>query len=248
MVKKNNNTIYLLCVIFLLFVFFFILYNNKEGFFSQDGQDNLLETTIFKGYKNGFFVDVGSHDGISINNTLYFEKEHKWNGINIEPIKAVYDKLIINRPNNININCAIYSNDGETEFLNVIGDTQMLSGIKNTYDNRHFTRLEHETKLTGSTTETIKVPTKRLETIFDEHNVKHVHYLSIDVEGAEFDVIKSINFDKVFIDVIGFENNYADNSVPIIKYLEDKNYVIINNDKGKLDIFMINNKSTFYNN
>jgi hypothetical protein len=36
------------------------------------------------------------------------------------------------------------------------------------------------------------------------HNISHIHYLSIDVEGAEFEVIKSINFDKVFIDVIGF--------------------------------------------
>ena len=245
--SKKNNTLYLLFIIFLLFLFFFILYNNKEGFFSQDGQDDFLETTIFKGYKNGFFVDVGSHDGITINNTLYFEKEHNWKGINIEPIKSVYDKLIVNRPNNININCAIYSNDGETEFLNVIGHTQMLSGIKNTYDNRQLIRLDDESKASGSTTETIKVPTKRLETIFDEHNVKHINYLSIDVEGAEFDVIKSINFDKVFIDIIGFESNYADNSVPIINYLKNKNYEIINNDKGQLDIFMINKNSTFYN-
>ena len=43
-------------------------------FYSQYGQDKYLETNIFKGYKNGFYVDVGSHDGIIINNTLYFEK------------------------------------------------------------------------------------------------------------------------------------------------------------------------------
>jgi FkbM family methyltransferase len=45
----------------------------------------------------------------------------------------------------------------------------------------------------GSTTEIIKVNTKKLETIFDENNVSHINYLSIDVEGAEFEVIKSIN-------------------------------------------------------
>lgn len=43
-------------------------------FYSQDSQDMYLEKTIFKGYKNGFFVDVGAHDGVSINNTLHFEK------------------------------------------------------------------------------------------------------------------------------------------------------------------------------
>ena len=41
---------------------------------SQDYQDKYLEENIFKGYKNGVFIDVGAHDGISINNTLYFEK------------------------------------------------------------------------------------------------------------------------------------------------------------------------------
>ena len=81
---------------------------------------------------------------------------------------------------------------------------------------------------------------KRLETIFDEHQVSHVHYLSIDVEGAEFEVIQSINFDKVFIDVIAFENNYHDKSIPIIKYLEEHDYVVIHRS---IDIFMIHKKS-----
>ena len=80
-------------------------------FYSQDGQDIYLENNVFKGYKNGFYVDVGAHDGISINNTLYFEKNNNWTGINIEPIKKVFDKLVINRPNNINLNCAVCNNN-----------------------------------------------------------------------------------------------------------------------------------------
>jgi hypothetical protein len=56
-------------------------------FYSQDNQDAYLENNIFKGYKNGFYVDVGAHDGVSFNNTLYFEKNNNWTGINIEPIK-----------------------------------------------------------------------------------------------------------------------------------------------------------------
>ena len=50
-------------------------------FHSQDNQDKYLETNIFKGYINGVYVDVGAHDGISINNTLYFEKNNNWSGI-----------------------------------------------------------------------------------------------------------------------------------------------------------------------
>jgi len=210
---------------------------------SQDNQDQYLEENIFKGYKNGIYVDVGAHDGVSFNNTLFFEKTHNWTGINVEPIKTVFDKLEINRPNNINLNCAVFNKDGEAEFLCNKGYTEMISGIKDTFDTRHLHRLQNENMQMGSSTELIKVDTKRLETICDEHNISHIHYLSIDVEGAEFEVIKSINFDKVFIDVIGFENNYNDVSIPIVQYLQDKNFVIIHTS---LDIFMINQKSTFY--
>ena len=211
-------------------------------FHSQDGQDMYLEHNIFKGYKNGIYVDVGAHDGVSINNTLYFEKNNNWTGVNIEPIKKVFDKLVINRPNNINLNCAVCNNDGETEFLCNTGYTEMISGIKNNFDPRHLQRLERENNAMGSTTEVIKINTKKLQTIFDENNISHVNYLSIDVEGAEFEVIKSINFDKVFIDVIGFENNYNDTSIPIVQYLEEKNFIVFHKS---LDIFMINKESIF---
>jgi len=212
-------------------------------FNSQFNQDKFLEEYIFKGYKNGFYMDVGAHDGVTINNTLYFEKYNNWSGINIEPIKEVFDKLVINRPNNINLNCAICNNDGETDFLNNTGYTEMLSGIKSTFDPRHLQRLEYENIHTCSSTKIIKVKTKKIETICDENNISHINYLSIDVEGAEFEVIKSINFDKVFIDIIGFEDNYNDVSVPIIEYLENKNFIVI--DKSA-DILMINKMSIFY--
>ena len=211
-------------------------------YYSQNNQDKYLEENIFKGYKNGFFVEVGANDGLYIPNTLYFENNNNWTGINIEPIKSLYDRLLINRPKCINYNCAIYSSDGEKEFICNEGYTEGLSGIKDTYDARHFQRLNKENALTNSKTKLINVNTKKLETIFDENNIKHVNYLSIDVEGAEFAVIKSINFDKIFIDVISFENNYNDVTIPIIKYLEEKNYKLINTYG---DIMMINKDSVF---
>ncbi len=167
-------------------------------------------------------MDIGAHDGISINNTLFFERNHNWTGINVEPLQDVYNKLIVNRPNSVNLNCAICNTEGISEFICNKGYTEMISGLKDHYDPRHFNRLNRENIQMGSSTEIINVNTRRIESICDEYNVKHINYLSIDVEGAEFDVIKSINFDKVFIDVIGFENNYDDVSIPIIKYLEDK--------------------------
>jgi FkbM family methyltransferase len=224
------------------------VYNNTiiillyDMFYSQDNQDLYLETNVFKGYKNGFYVDVGAHDGITFNNTLYFEKNNNWTGINIEPNKKVFHQLVENRPNNINLSCAVCNNCGETEFLCNEGYTEMISGIKDNFDARHLERLKRENKQHGSTTQVVKVTTKKLETILDEHRISHVHYLSIDVEGAEFEVIKSINFDKVFIDVIGFENNFHDTSSVIVNYLENKGFIMIHKS---LDIFMIHKMSMF---
>jgi len=155
----------------------------------------------------------------------------------------VYNKLVINRPKCININCAIDEKNGQADFIYNKGYTEMISGLKSQYDARHFNRLHMENIQYNSSTEIIKIPTRTLSSIFEELNIHSVNYLSIDVEGAEFSVVKSIDFDKVFIDVIGFENNYNDASVPIIKYLEDKGFNRINIEC--MDIFMVNKKSKF---
>lgn len=212
-------------------------------FYSQEKQDEYLNTNVFKGYENGFFVDVGAHDGITINNTLYFQKKNNWKGINIEPVKEIYNKLVLNRPVDINLNMAISENDGVAPFYQNTGYTEMLSGLIDNYDPRHFQRLMNENLFYHSQTDVIQVKTARLETIFDQYNVKHVNYLSIDVEGAEFSVIKSINFNKVFIDVIGFESNYGDTSAIIVDYLNDKGFIRQNHTC--VDIFMIHKHSQF---
>jgi len=215
--------------------------NMNVMFYSQEKQDEYLEMNIFKGFKNGFFVDVGAYDGKHINNTLYFEETNQWTGINIEPNPSIFPCLVSNR-SSINLNCAVCNHDGETEFYLNHGYTAMLSGIKETFDERHVHRLQYENSIMGSTTQVVTVPTKKLETIFKEHSVTHVHYLSIDVEGGEFEVIQSIDFDKVFIDVIAFENNYEDTSVPILAYLESKQYIVFHKC---IDIFMIHKDSIF---
>jgi FkbM family methyltransferase len=218
------------------------VHKNPIMFFSQDKQDEYLETNIFKGFKGGVFMDIGAHDGITLNNTLYFEKYNGWSGINVEANKTVYDKLCVNRPNSINIDCAVCNNDGVADFICNTGYTEMISGLKIGFDERHYNRLQNEILTKGGKSEIIQVNTKKVETICKEHNISHIHYLSIDVEGAEYDVIKSIDLDSTFIDVIGFENNYNDVSLPIIAYLEQKNYKIIHKS---MDIFMIHKESQF---
>lgn len=61
---------------------------------SQWQQDKILNELIFKNKKNGFFVDVGAHDGKDISNSLFFEEYLNWDGICIEPNAKVYKELL----------------------------------------------------------------------------------------------------------------------------------------------------------
>ena len=133
---------------------------------------------------------------------------------------------------------AIFLHNGQIRLI-IVG---YENAAKDNFDSRHLERISWENRGYGSTTEIIKVNTKKLQTILDEYNVLHIHFLSIDVEGSEFEVIKSINFDKVFIDVIIFENNYYYVSIPIIEYLENKGFIVL---IKSYDIFMINKLSIF---
>lgn len=214
-------------------------------YYSQYGQDEYVHKQFFYDLREGMFVDVGAHDGVTINNTLFFEETLGWKGINIEPIPAVFESLKSNRPNCININCAVSTEESDNSyFFLAIGYAEMLSGLVNTYDPRHYQRLEIENQIHSGQKEIIQVKTRKLETIFDEHSIKHVHYLTIDTEGAEFEVVKSINFDKVFIDLIQFEDNYSDTGAQIVDYLKTKRYKLV---KGGGDIFMIHEDSPYTN-
>lgn len=213
-------------------------------FYSQDKQDFYLETVVFKGHTNGFYVDVGAHNGITFSNSYFFDKERNWKGICIEPLPEVYSKLCKNRNNSINLNLAIDNKNAVVNFVSNNGYTEMLSGIQEHLDKRHISRINQENKLTGANTNIIQVQTRPLKDIFTDNNISHINYLSIDVEGAEKQVIESIDFDKVFIDVIGFENNYQDVSIPIVDLLKSKSYKHLNY-KGT-DIMMIHSNSKFF--
>lgn len=81
----------------------------------------------------------------------------------------------------------------------------MISGIKDTFDPIHTERLQKRKINIWFNYRNNWCGTKKLETICDSHKLLHINYLSIDVESVEFEVIKPINFDKVYIDVIKFE-------------------------------------------
>jgi FkbM family methyltransferase len=184
-----------------------------RGFSSQFGQDVLLDALLRGfGIDRGVFVDVGAHDGSSLSNTWYFERKRAWTGICIEPAPALFARLVESRSARC-FNCAIGPFEHEEDFYVVEGYGEMLSGLVSTYDLRHRRRLAKELRKFGGAKRVVKVPVRRLDKLLDDCEIRHVDFLSIDVEGGELGVVESLDFSRTTVIAVAVENNYGDSKV-----------------------------------
>jgi FkbM family methyltransferase len=192
------------------------------SYHSQLGQDSFVDE-FFKGKHNGVFIDIGAHDGVSCSNTLFLEKERAWTGVCIEPGLEEFKKLKESR-SAVCMDCAISNKNGDDEFVYIEGYANMLSGLKSGHNTQHTERINREVAQYGGKINNIKVYTRTLQSILEENNISEVDYCSIDTEGSEFDIIKSIDFSKVNIKLFSIENNYG--STDIQQYLEQQGYCL----------------------
>jgi FkbM family methyltransferase len=114
------------------------------NYHSQLGQDKFVDD-FFNQQENLVFLDIGAHDGITLSNTYFLEKERNWKGICVEPQPKEFLKLTENRTC-VCVNVAVSDFEGETEFTCVDGYANMLSGISSAYDQRHLDRLVRDTR------------------------------------------------------------------------------------------------------
>jgi FkbM family methyltransferase len=176
---------------------------------SQFAQDRFLDRVVFRGFRNGFFVDVGAHDGEIYNNTVVFERDRQWRGLCIEPNPIVFARLQLARRAEC-LQFCVAAASGETNFLQIDGPADMLSGAIARYAVEHRDRITAERRQHGGTETVIRVPTRPLRDIFEERRIGEVHFLSVDTEGSEDEVLRSIDYDRVLIHAIAVENNYRD--------------------------------------
>jgi len=167
--------------------------------YSQLGQD--LEVLRFYNNKEeGFFIEVGANDGITLSNTYLLEKKYNWRGICCEPIPNCFEKLVKNRPNSICISEAVYNKSGLTLSFDVANDNQLLSGISN-YIDRHK-------KAVDVNKSTIEVKTISLVDVLNNSNApSFIEYMSLDTEGTEFEILKDFDFEKYTFGLIDVEHN-----------------------------------------
>jgi FkbM family methyltransferase len=176
------------------------------GYSSQIGQDLLLDRHVFAGKRNGVFVDVGAHDGVTLSNSLFFERERGWTALCVEPNPVVYEQLVTART--LCANVAIGPRQGTFKFRRIAGYGEMLSGLESSYSDRDRRRIERDIEAHGGSWELIDVPLKRLDTLLREVGLGSIDVLSIDVEGGELGVLRSINLREFSVRAVVLENNF----------------------------------------
>lgn len=180
-------------------------------YFSQYKQDQFIDEVVLNRKRNGFFLDIGAHDGISFSNSYFFEKNRSFKGLCVEPNPTVFAKLRANRKADC-LNACIGQPDGMVKFMVIEGYGEMLSGVVDSYASEHLERIDEILKTDGGSKKEIEVKSVPLHNIEQLSGVE-IDYCSIDTEGHEYSVLKSIDFDKVKINCFTIENNYHDSKV-----------------------------------
>lgn len=189
--------------------------------FSNEGEDQALMKEIGFEKEKGFYIDVGANDPIKYSNTLGLYLRG-WNGINIDAMpgsKAKFDKI---RPRDINIESGVGTDRGTLTYYS------FEESALNTFSSE----LMHEREKEGfSCISKQIVDILPLETILDEYmpQGQTIDIMDIDVEGMDFQVLKSNNWQKyrptyVLAEAIGkslLEVVEGD----ITKYMENVGYV-----------------------
>ena len=159
---------------------------------SQIGQDKWVHS-VLGNKSNGYFIELGACDGLYFSNTLYFERNLNWNGICIEPNDNYMEELKKNRKCNIS-NDLVYSHEGEKVNFALC---EAASGIMdNNID--PFTKKDTYVLKTTNT----------LGNVLDRVNApKVIDYLSLDVEGQEYNILSTFPFDKYKFRCITVEHN-----------------------------------------
>lgn len=144
---------------------------------SQFGEDEYIIQKFFPHQRHGTYFEAGAMDGHLFSNTIRLAKRG-FTGILVEPNPDEFMKLRRNRPDDVLHQCIIGPTGTDTLSLNII-PSMSSTNFGNPFG--------------GWTTRTVEVNRKPLTDILD--GVDKIDFFSLDVEGAELSVLKTMKWD-----------------------------------------------------
>ncbi len=196
---------------------------NLRKYYGVQDLDKKLEKYL--NYTNGFYVELGANDGINQSNTFHFEKFKNWTGVLIEPSPQNYLKLLANRSQKNKMYCnACVSFSFEEEFVPIVYSNLMSSSLKLESDisdpvshakvGKDFLEKTDQIFTFGAPARTLN------EILVDSDAPKKIDLLSLDVEGAEIEVLKGIDHKKFRFKFLCIEVRDLDKMNNYLKALE----------------------------
>ncbi|WP_158745168.1 FkbM family methyltransferase [Acidisphaera sp. L21] len=170
---------------------------------AQNFEDLMLWRAL-KHIDRGFYIDVGACEPDADSVTLAFY-ERGWSGLNIEPAPGAFARLDAARPRDINLNLAAGAEDGEQDFLLVDGGNG-LSTLRG--DMRETFEAE------GRRIDPVRTRVRRLSDLCRDYVRSAIHFLKIDVEGAERDVITGADLAQWRPWIVVVEATVANSPIP----------------------------------
>ena len=167
-------------------------------YFSQDNQDKFVDQ-YFKQKRNGVFLEVGAGDGIVFSNSLFFERERNWTGLLIEPTRYLFERLLKVHRKAYAVNACL-SVEKSISLVKFYG-ADLLGGIEKVMEGPMLNRAKAAAPHVKAT-DTLCIP---VYSLLEAINMLHINFFSLDVEGAELEILKTIPFDKVKIDLFLIE-------------------------------------------
>jgi len=203
------------------------LKESEKKYFGLNQIDKKIENYL--NYDNGFYVELGANDGIQQSNTFFFEKYRGWKGVLIEPIGQKYTECLKNRSKDNKIFCnACVSFEYKEKFVEL------------TYSNLMTTSSDLESDLINPVEHAKRglkyIPTKEYNYNFgslaatlnsilvNSDAPQKMDFLSLDVEGAEVEVLKGLNHKQFRFKYLCIESR---NLNKLTKYLSENDYVFV---------------------
>jgi FkbM family methyltransferase len=182
---------------------------NLQPSYGQFQQDLWVALAIGHDKKNGYYVDVGSADGVAISNTNLLD-QMGWKGVCIDP----FPRNMRSRTCQL-FQQPVFSESGKKVQFRAAGD---LGGIDSTLG-------KHQDQV--NTAPMVEFVTATLDEILDKAKApKWIDYMNIDVEGAEYDVLRGFSLDRYNVGAFTIEHNYEVEKRELIrKLMEEKGYV-----------------------